>query len=252
MIWALHGFLGRGADWTPFRPLLGQLSGGEPQTPDLFTNQTRQTASEWGEEFAEHVASIDPAPSIIGYSMGGRLALHAMIARPRLFKRAVLISTGLGIEDAERRENRKKADERWAERFETEQWSDVIAAWNAQDVFAGSPPMDERREVDFNRDALGAALRFWSPAAHEPLAEKLRTIEAPVLLVAGARDARYVREAELAAGSLRNGDVWVVPGAGHRVPWERPESFRDALRSFFKQCRERSCEAAASSAAPSP
>ncbi|HUF19099.1 MAG TPA: alpha/beta fold hydrolase [Thermoanaerobaculia bacterium] len=238
MIWALHGFLGRGEDWAAFRPLLSELSCAEPEFPDLFTVPTEKTAPEWGDEFSARVAGIDPSPSLIGYSMGGRLALHAMLARPWLFKRAVLISTGLGIEDPERRANRARSDERWAERFETEAWSEVIAAWNAQDVFAGSPPMAERRERDYNRAALGVALRFWSPAAHEPLAGRLNIIEAPVLLVAGARDARYVHEAERTAASLRNGDVWVVPGAGHRVPWERPESFKEALRDFFQQCRE--------------
>lgn len=240
MIWALHGFLGRGADWAHFQPLLRELTGAEPQTPDLFSSPATKSAEEWGEEFAERVASIDPNPSLIGYSMGGRLAFHAMLARPRLFRSAVLISTGLGIEDPERRAVRKKADERWAERFETEEWNQLLAAWNAQDVFAGSPPMAERREEDYNRDALGAALRFWSPASHEPFAGRLKTIEASVLLVAGARDARYVGQAERAAASLRNGDVWVVPGAGHRVPWERPESFREALRAFFQQCKEKS------------
>lgn len=242
MIWALHGFLGRGADWAPFHALLRELTGAEPQTPDLFSSPTKKPASEWGEEFSARVAAIDPNPSLIAYSMGGRLAFHAMLARPRLFRSAVLISTGLGIEDPDRRMARKKADERWADRFETEEWNELLAAWNAQDVFAGSPPMAERREVDYDRFALGAALRFWSPASHEPLTGRLKAIEASVLLVAGARDARYVLEAERAAASLRNGDVWVVPGAGHRVPWERPESFRDALRSFFQQCRQKSRE----------
>ena len=240
MIWCLHGFLGRGADWDAFRPLLRELSGSEPQTPDLFAVPNSQTPEEWGREFAERVAEVDSAPSIIGYSMGGRLALHAMLARPKLFRRAVLISTGLGFEDEERRAARKKADEAWAQRFETEPWEEVLSAWNAQDVFAGSPPMEKRIESLFNRSALASALRHWSPAAHGPLVGRLPVIEGNVLMIAGARDAKYVKEAERAAAALPNGDVWIVPPAGHRVPWERPESFKDALRSFFQQCKQRS------------
>ena len=240
MIWCLHGFLGRGADWDAFRPLLRELSGTEPQTPDLFAAPSSLTPDEWGREFAESVAEVDQAPSIIGYSMGGRLALHAMLARPKLFKRAVLISTGLGFEDEERRAARRKADEAWAKRFESDPWDEVLSAWNAQDVFAGSPPMEERVESLFNRNALASALRHWSPAAHGSLVDRLPVIEGNVLMIAGARDAKYVREAERAAAALRNGDVWIVPPAGHRVPWERPESFKEALRSFFRQCRQRS------------
>ncbi|MEX2179644.1 MAG: alpha/beta fold hydrolase [Gemmatimonadaceae bacterium] len=236
MIWALHGFLGRGVDWHPFGDLLRELGDGEPRTPDLFSSpaNTRQTPAEWARAFVARIAAEDPSPSIVGYSMGGRLALHALLARPGLFERATLVSTGLGIDDPDLRNARLLSDERWATRFETDDWDTVIAAWNSQEVFGGARPVTERREGDFNRMALGGALRSWSPAAHEPLAQRLPGIETPVLLIAGEQDARYAREAERAARLLPNARVSIVPAAGHRVPWEQHERFSESLRSFFQ------------------
>lgn len=222
MIQCLHGFLGQGRDWD-FLPF--------PKTaPDLFALPVHGSM----EDFARRPrAAGAPLAALIGYSMGGRLALHTLLARPEAFGAAVIVSAGLGIEDEEERPKRREQDEMWARRFEVEDWQTVVRAWNAQALFAGLPE-PARKESDFRRDALAHALRAWSAAAHPPLAPRLPSITTPILWVAGERDAKYVAEARRAVAALPNAELWICPASGHRVPWEQPQLFVQRVTQFLE------------------
>jgi 2-succinyl-6-hydroxy-2,4-cyclohexadiene-1-carboxylate synthase len=160
---------------------------------------------------------------LLGYSMGGRLALQ-LLERER-FRCAVIVSAGLNAPDGERR----LRDEAWARRFESEDWASVMFAWNAQPVFGGH--VIARREEDYDRAELARQLRELSPAVLPP--PRLESIETPVLWIAGERDPRYVEIAERAVARLPHAELWICPDAGHRVPWEQPEAFVSRLRDFL-------------------
>ena len=202
---ALHGFLGLPSDWDFLKS-----AGFKVVTPPLHKIPKR-------------------GDTLLGYSMGGRLGLQALIDGAQ-YKRAVIISTGLNIEGDEARARRKRADEKWAKHFETEEWGRVMRDWNAQSVFGGNEIT--RHEKDFDRKELARMLREWSPAVLAPLAPRLHEIKIPVLWIVGERDEKYVRERERAVGLLKNVALWVCPGAGHRVPWEQPVRFIERLRAL--------------------
>ena len=164
-----------------------------------------------------------PGRVLLGYSMGGRLALDRL-QRER-YDQAVIISAGLNAPDPAR----KQRDEEWARRFESEEWASLMRAWNAQEVFGGH--VVERREEDFDRAELARQLREYSPAVLPP--PKLESIETPILWVAGERDAKYVEIAKAAVRRLPHAELWICPDAGHRVPWEQPEALVARLRSFL-------------------
>jgi 2-succinyl-6-hydroxy-2,4-cyclohexadiene-1-carboxylate synthase len=210
---ALHGFLGRGADWDFLRE-----AGFDVTSPDLFRSPTLPRLDDLRGD------------ALLGYSLGGRLALHALLAGAR-FSRAVIVSAGLGIEEDAARAARRIIDERWAQRLEHDAWSDVLRDWNAQPLFGGRDlPRDERH---YDRRALAAALREWSPAVLPPVASRLHELALPILFVAGADDAKYVAEAERAASLVQRGEVFIVEHAAHRVPWEQPRAFAARLRAFL-------------------
>jgi 2-succinyl-6-hydroxy-2,4-cyclohexadiene-1-carboxylate synthase len=186
----------------------------------------------WTQQFVDHVACNDDQAILMGYSMGGRLALQALLAGPRVFRAAVIVSAGLGLEVAERKA-RRTADQQWAIRFEHDDWQSVIRDWNAQPLFAGHSSPFSRKESDFDRGALAAAMRLWSPASHEPLLPRMREIEVPVLWVAGQDDEPYALAGRRAVRELPRGELWICPASGHRVVWEHPESFVERLRDFL-------------------
>lgn len=198
VVWTLSGFLGLASDWEFLRPL---------------------DVRPWIE-----AADVDfDSDAIVGYSMGGRRALQ--ILESHRFRAAVIVSAGLNAPDDERRAR----DEAWARRFESDDWSSLMRDWNAQPVFGGHTV--ERREEDYDRADLARALRQWSPAVMPP--PRLQSIETPILWVAGERDAKYVEIGREAVSRLQDAELWICPGAGHRVPWEQPEAFARRLRAFL-------------------
>jgi len=192
VITCLHGFLGNPHDWDFLRDACFTI-----ETPPLD-------------------AIPDHGDILLGYSLGGRLALRALLAGAN-YNRAILVSTGLGIEDEAARAARRASDEAWAHRFESEDFETVIADWNAQPVLAG--PTLPRTRADYDPRAL----REWSSGALPPVASRLHELTIPILWLAGARDTKYVAEAERAASLV--GRAVIVKDAGHRVPWEQPAEF---------------------------
>jgi len=166
---------------------------------------------------------------LVGYSMGGRLTLHALIEGAH-FDRAVIISAGLNLEEG--REERRQRDEAWAKRFESDPWDELMLDWNAQPVFGGH--VIERFEKDYDRSVLAQDLRETSPGVLPPLAPHLHKILIPVLWIAGELDKAYVEVGKRAVSLLPNAELWICPGAGHRVPWEQPDLFRARLREFVR------------------
>lgn len=202
---ALHGFLGLPSDWDFLRD-----RGLTVETPPLD--------------------SVPPAGDVLlGYSMGGRLALQALL-RGAKYRRAVIVSAGLGIDGRVAREERQRTDDRWARMFEKQPWARVMREWNAQPVFGGHAM--KRDEKDFDRRELARQLREWSPGVLPALAWRLHEISLPVLWIAGERDAKYIAEGQRAVSILPDAELWICPGAGHRVPWEQPDLFARRIQSI--------------------
>ena len=235
MLWCLHGFLGRGADWDGLRA-------GWPRdlpalrTPDLFTRSFVEDSLEaFGAGFADRVAHADSAPVLLGYSLGGRLALHALLARPGLWRGAIVVSAHLGLPDEAARGERLATDASWAAHFQTDPWDRVVAEWNAREVFGGRPQSLPRREAEYDREALAHGLDAWSLGRQAFLAPRLATLRFPVLWVAGADDTRYADQARLAASHGPTVQVQLAANAGHRVPWEQPDWFARELVAFVRE-----------------
>jgi 2-succinyl-6-hydroxy-2,4-cyclohexadiene-1-carboxylate synthase len=199
VITCLHGFLGSPRDWDFLRD-----AGFEIETPPLD--------------------AIPPHGDILlGYSLGGRLALQALLAGAN-YKRAILVSTGLGIEGDSARAARRAADEAWAQRFESEDFETVMSDWNAQPVLAGPALYRTRDDYD------PRALRGWSSGALPPVASRLHELTIPTLWIAGARDTKYAAEAKRAVSLTSNACAMFFDDAGHRIPWERSDRFIQLLR----------------------
>jgi 2-succinyl-6-hydroxy-2,4-cyclohexadiene-1-carboxylate synthase len=202
---ALHGFLGLPSDWNFLRE-----AGLDVIAPPL-------------------TAIPKSGDVLLGYSLGGRLALQALLAGAK-YRKAVIVSAGLGIEDRVAREERRRLDDRWAHKFERDPWQRVLREWNAQPVFGGHAL--RRREEDFDRRELARQIREWSPAVLPAVTWRLREIGIPVLWIAGERDEKYVAEGNRAVSLLPQGELWICPGAGHRVPWEQPAAFVGRLQAL--------------------
>ena len=210
--YALHGFLGRPEDWKQIDP---SWHGVElnPYVP-FSLNSTISTSENF----------------LVGYSMGGRLALQTLLQEPCKWAGACIISAHPGLQEG--KEERLAVDLNWANRFLTDPWEELMSSWNSQPVFGGRGPV--RKEQYYERDKLAAMLDVWSLGRQEDLREKIASCPVPIIWVVGEEDEKFCALAKSLRFSHPASHVWMCPGAGHRVPYEAPEVLAKKLSTHKK------------------
>jgi 2-succinyl-6-hydroxy-2,4-cyclohexadiene-1-carboxylate synthase len=220
----LHGFWGQPADWNLILsrlPLTARIL-----APDLYLNEhlgPNTAFNEWPKRFWEWIdhelgeVQID----LVGYSMGARLALAALLGQPHRVHRALLISGQPVLMDSAG--ERKAWEELMAERFATEDWSVLERVWQDQAVFAQTQPV-ERRHSEVLRSRLGLSLRNWSPRLHGFGWSNLQSLPKSVEWAFGALDQKYTQAVKSLQDLPVQGQITVLPEVGHRViheaaPW---------------------------------
>jgi 2-succinyl-6-hydroxy-2,4-cyclohexadiene-1-carboxylate synthase len=239
----LHGYTQIGASWAPVVEALdGRFSFILPDAPGHGRSSSVK-ADLW--QTADLLAALTaggstaPGPAVwVGYSMGGRTALHLALAHPQRVARLVLISTSAGIDDPAKRAARQASDEVLAQRIEREGVEEFLDWWLAQPLFATLSPGYAGLEDRLTNTPAGLAssLRLAGAGAQEPLWGRLGELGqrgTPVLLLAGELDHDYVHHAERMAALIGpTAHVEVVPGAGHACPLERPEQVAASIARF--------------------
>jgi len=183
---------------------------------------------------------------LVGYSMGGRLALHVAASRPDRILSLLTIGAHAGLEE-DAREGRRRGDEAMAQRIENDGLEAFVNYWTSLPLFAGL----ERRGPSFvaqvraermnNRVAgLAESLRGMGAGAMRPVWDQLARVTCPCTFVAGQLDHGYAASARRLAESVPNGRVVVVQRAGHTVHQERPDAFARLLLAHLETASERS------------
>lgn len=92
----------------------------------------------------------------------------------------------------------------------------------------------DRKEKEYSRTTLAQALRKWSLSQQDDLRQKVSSLPMPILWIAGAEDAVYAQQALQLRLSHPLSEIWIVPQAGHRVPWQFPEKFLLKITQFLE------------------
>lgn len=226
----LHGFTQTKATGHTFRSILAGAY--ELLTIDLPGHGENASVQASLEETADLLADVLPKEPFIlgGYSLGGRVALHVALRHPERLSRLALLSATAGIADNEERRARRARDEILATRIETIGTDRFLDEWLAQPMFATlAPDALERRARSSSAEGLATSLRLSGTGTQAPLGVQLGALTMPVAAVAGARDAKFVLEAERLGSFIRDAKVDLVPDAGHAAHLERPEACATAL-----------------------
>ncbi len=222
----LHGFTHTGASW---EPLIAEL----PQRYRAIAPDIRGHGAAGGAQpvdldgvLADLRALAPERFTLVGYSMGGRIALHAALALTGRVERLVLIGASPGIADAGEREARRAADEALTEELEGLSIEAFATRWAQTPVLAGAPPeVVARAQADRLRSTpagLARALRGLGTGALPSLWDRLDELAPPVEIVAGQRDAKFSDLAAQMAARIPVARVTIVPAAGHAVHLEAP------------------------------
>lgn len=235
---ALHGFTQRGSMWSEVAALVG----GEWLMPDL-PGHGSEPPCRWGkavEGIGARLAGATAPRCLLGYSMGGRLALAVAVAHPGLVDSLVVVSAGPGLATAAERRRRRARDRVLAAHIEEAGMPAFIEEWLARSLFAGlgSRPAEWRLADAAARASnpaagVATALRRLGQGSQPYLGGRLGELRMPVLVVSGEADAVYAAAARRLAGRIARAAVVEVPGAGHAVVGERPEEVATALASWL-------------------
>ena len=224
----LHGFTQTRQSWRrTVQALEGRYRAVAPDLPG------HGQASERPASFAAataYIRALNPA-ILAGYSMGGRIALHAAFSlKP---SRLILVGASPGLQDPQERARRKRDDDALADRIEQIGIEAFATEWGSQALFEGQA---ERVRAAAYADrlrntphGLAAALRGLGTGAMQPLWERLPQLGTPVTLIVGERDAKFRAIAERMRERLPNAELTIVPGAGHAAQLERPELVAAAI-----------------------
>ncbi len=199
----LHGFLGSHADFTALLPALSERF--YCITPDLPGHG--QTLTEPGYYTFPATAQLllnllnhleISQTHLLGYSMGGRLALYLTCHFPERLIRVVLESASPGLKTDQERQERVKQDEAIAHQIATIPLPDFLDQWYRNPLFTSLKKLSGRYSTmlrcrqNNNSIELSRALRGFSTGQQPSLWPKLHNINVPLLLLVGALDHKFV------------------------------------------------------------
>jgi len=175
--------------------------------------------------------AIGPA-TYVGYSMGGRVALHAALLDESPVERLVLIGATPGI--AHDDERRRLDDER-ADHIEQVGVDTFLDEWLAAPLFATLPADPVGLEHRRRNTAAGLAhsLRTAGTGVQRSRWDELDRIGVPVLVIAGELDLKFTDIGRRMTESLPNATFVSIAGAGHAAHTERPDEVAEAIADWL-------------------
>jgi len=267
----LHGFAGDGTTWEPVRQALRRLGptaavdlGGHGRSLLAANPEDMATASY---TMAQCVADLEALAQAqgwaraywVGYSMGGRAALAYALAHAGRVAGLVLESASAGLADPDQRQSRLAQDLQLAQSLVAHRMGPdttitntmqatmlstmqtFVSQWLAQPMFQGlrrlPPPAwaaEQAMRLRQNPLGLAASLRGMGTGAMTPLWERLQALTMPVLLIAGAQDAKFLALAQQMAQHMAPTlcQQVVVADAGHAPHSEQPQVFAQVLTDW--------------------
>lgn len=211
----LPGFLGCKEDWDEVRSYLG---GEQTVALDLPCEQVEERLLQQMEQISVHPVIL------VGYSMGGRIALHLQHRHPQLFEKVIVIGAHPGLEGEIERAERWAQDEMWSKKLATLPFEQVLTEWYAQPLFRS---LKERAEVfqkmiqrRLQTDPKGWAnlLRTWSVGRLPPLKE----FSEKTFFLYGEKDEKY-------ATLYRSLGGYAIAKAGHAAHLEEPRECAELI-----------------------
>jgi 2-succinyl-6-hydroxy-2,4-cyclohexadiene-1-carboxylate synthase len=241
----LHGFLGSRRDWEDVIPYFKDKY--NCLLLDLPAHGSSKTSKKKNAYVIENLAIsiiklLDDLKIkkcyLVGYSMGGRLALYLAIYFFERFYRVVLESASPGLELSEERKERVEIDNGWAEMFENETYDHFLEKWYQQPLFhslrkhKAFPKLLKRRKEDAASD-VSHVLREMGCGTQPALWYQLEHMVIPVLAVAGGEDEKYKAIASAMHLHYHRVQVKVVEHCGHNIHFENSIEFSKILLDFI-------------------
>ena len=242
----LHGFSGAASTWSAVTERLADccqcfaidlLGHGESDAPaDIASYRMGAVA-------ADIVDLLDELgltkPNLLGYSMGGRLALYLALQYPDRFGALILESASPGLADEGARADRRRRDGDLADNIAGNGIASFVDYWESLPIWATQSERQiraQRSQRLANRPwGLANGLRGMGTGAQPNLWLRLPNLRARAGLIVGEYDKKFRRTNQLMALAMPQSSLSVIPAAGHNTHLENPDAFCQALRSLLQR-----------------
>ena len=175
--------------------------------------------------------------SLLGYSMGGRIALSYAERYPQHIDKLLLESASPGLMDEVQRMERRRADNELANLIGQQGIEAFVDKWENIPLFATQKLLPENiqqqiREERLHQSALGLAnsLRGIGTGMMPSVWHKLNDLQMPVYLLVGELDEKFVNIAKQMKKSLQNAQITQFPGCGHAIHVENLAHFATIVK----------------------
>lgn len=244
----LHGFTGSISSWyeivskmqNEYRCILIDIIGhGNTESPVQF--------SRYGLEMvAKDIVSIldrlrIDKTNLLGYSMGGRLALATALLYEERFNRLILESSSPGLRTKVEQQARLISDEALAAKIEKEGIRSFIEYWEGIPLFSSQKKLSNERKnrlkaqrLQNNVVGLANSLRGMGTGAQTSYWAMLSRLSIPTLLLCGEKDQKFCEIAEMMKREIVNSQVVKIMNAGHAIHVEQPQFFGKIVSEFLK------------------
>jgi len=179
---------------------------------------------------------------VLGYSMGGRVALGTAIVAPERLAALILESASPGLLDHEARRERAAQDAALAAEIERDGIEAFVGRWEQHPLFASQAQLDDdvraalrARRLRNNPMGLANSLRGLGQGVQPPMHDFLPGIRVPTLILAGRLDPQYCARGREMAARIPGARLEIVPNAGHAVHLEQPQTFRRLILEFLEK-----------------
>jgi 2-succinyl-6-hydroxy-2,4-cyclohexadiene-1-carboxylate synthase len=243
----LHGFTGSRKNWRPHLPVFGQhfqtiavdlLGHGETAVPSIPHRYQIEKAAADLTAIIEQIAT--PPVHLLGYSMGGRLALYFACRYPDYVNKLILESASPGLKTAQERTERQQRDEALAGFIEREGIAAFVDRWQQLPLWESQKQVEtavrqtlRQQRLQNNPTGLAHSLRGMGTGVQPSLWPHLGQIATPTLLLCGELDNKFVTINREMATLMLQAQLKIVPQAGHTVHLERPLAFQQQCRHFL-------------------
>lgn len=242
----LHGFTGSIATWSrATEPLhnsyqcifIDIIGHGETDSPDDFSRYHIETVAKDIIHILDALAI--PKTHLVGYSMGGRLALAISILYSTRVTSLVLESSSPGLRTEEERAARRKSDEQLANRIEQEGIQGFIDFWEKIPLFLSQQALTKERQQEIRKQrlknnpvGLANSLKGMGTGSQPSYWDRLNELNFPTLLLCGELDQKFCRIAEEMSLSIQNAKVEKIVEVGHAIHVEQPHFFGKIINEF--------------------
>lgn len=240
----LHGFTGSNKSWEPVIKLLPTNINyisidlmGHGSTEVSF-NPERYRMDEQLHDLEEFFSVLQLQRfSLVGYSMGGRIALAYAIGHQQRVTHLMLESASPGLKTMEEQLVRRQADDRLADRIEQDGLESFIDFWENISLFESQKSLsnEKQHEIRFERLAqspvgLANSLRGMGTGQQLSYWSELNELQMPVCLVTGEYDTKFTKIADEMVKMIKNGSHHQVLSVGHAIHVENPVQFATIIK----------------------